>query len=62
MLYSLVKQEEASINNIAILFINKNILDRKDIFVTTGNAASQDSEIIPIERASSSYTNLIKLW
>ncbi len=53
MLYSVIHQ--ASINNIAILFVNKNILDRKDIFVTTGNAASQESEIIPREQANSNY-------
>lgn len=58
MLYSLVKKE--GINNIAILFVNKNILDRKDIFVTNGNAASLDSEIVPIERATSSYWSQLK--
>jgi len=58
MLYSVI--HKASINNLAILFINKNILERKDIFVTTGNAASQDSKIIPIEKANSNYWSKLK--
>ena len=58
MLYSVI--HKASINNLAILFVNKNILDRKDIFVTTGNAASLDSEIIPIEKANSNYWSKLK--
>lgn len=58
MLYSVI--HKASINNIAILFINKEILNKKDIFVTTGNAAAQDSEIIPIEQASSRFWSQLK--
>lgn len=58
MLYSVI--HKASINKIAILFINKNILDRKDIFVTTGNAAAQESQIIPIGQVSSSFWSSLK--
>ena len=38
---------EKSVNDIAVLGVDKAILERPDVFVTTGNAASAESEILP---------------
>lgn len=51
MLYSLYKSSDSAINDLAIISVNKTILKRKDVYITTGNAASNDSEIIPISDA-----------
>lgn len=45
MLYSLKAQR----NEIAIICIKVSILDRADIFITTGNAANRESQILPIK-------------
>lgn len=45
MLYSLKAQK----NEIAIICIKVSILDRPDIFITTGNAANRESQILPIK-------------
>lgn len=46
MLYRVTR--EKSLDDIAVLGIRKDILTRDDIFITTGNAACQETEIIPI--------------
>jgi hypothetical protein len=45
MLYRVV--HEKSVNDIAIIAVRPEILDRLDIFITTGNAAHSSSEILP---------------
>lgn len=47
MLYRVMR--EKSQKQIAILLISPNILIRKDIYITNGNAASSNSEIFPSE-------------
>lgn len=49
MLYRVTREKSLSI--IAVLGIQKDILDRDDIFITTGNAAHSQSEIIPKKQA-----------
>lgn len=49
MLYSVINK--TAVHQVAIICIKKKILDKKNIFITTGNAASQDSQIIPIEES-----------
>ncbi|MCP4611785.1 MAG: DUF4433 domain-containing protein [Planctomycetes bacterium] len=47
MLYRV--KHEKTVDNIAILAVRADILDRPDIFISTGNAASQTTEILPRE-------------
>lgn len=51
MLYSLIRQDNKSIDELAILAIKKNILNKKNIYITSGNAASYDSKILSKEEA-----------
>lgn len=48
MLYRVMR--EKSQKKIAILLISPNLLNRKDIYITNGNAASSTSEIFPSEK------------
>lgn len=49
MLYSLVNGERGLKDELAILCIKPNILTRETVFVTDGNAASQDSQVFHIK-------------
>lgn len=49
MLYSVI--HKTAVHQVAIICIKKKILDKKNIFITTGNAASSDSQIVPIEES-----------
>ena len=49
MLYSLVNGEKSLKDELAILCIKREILTRETVFVTDGNAASQDSQFFPIK-------------
>ncbi len=46
MLYRVLR-EKNNINDIAILFVSLDILERDDIYITNGNAASPSSEFFP---------------
>lgn len=56
MLYSVIHKN--SIHEVAIIGVSKKILSRKNIFITTGNAASIDSQILSIEEGKK---NLVKI-
>ena len=56
MLYRVIFEQGA--NNIAILGINKSILNKDDIYVTNGNAASSYSEIREITQLSRTYSEI----
>lgn len=49
MLYRVVFFSGVNKENIVIIGIKSSILNRNDIFITTGNAASYDSKILPIK-------------
>ena len=46
MLYRVVHEKSAK--NIAVLGVQKRVLDNPDIFIANGNAASDFSEILPV--------------
>ncbi|NEP11471.1 MAG: DUF4433 domain-containing protein [Symploca sp. SIO2C1] len=52
MLYSLVCNPDVALDDLAIICLKRRILDREDIFLTTGNAASSQSEILSKSKAS----------
>lgn len=51
MLYSLYRASSSSLSELVIISVSKRILNRKTLFITTGNAASEASKIIPISEA-----------
>lgn len=56
MLYSLINQK--SIHEIAILCVKKSLLNKKTIFIATGNAASPQSSILPIEEGKKLFKDI----
>ena len=46
MLYRVLR-EKNNVNEIAILFVSPDIIDRDDIYISSGNAASLSSELLP---------------
>ncbi|MCD6574177.1 DUF4433 domain-containing protein [Candidatus Aerophobetes bacterium] len=59
MLYRVIFFSKANLEDIIIIGLKYNILNRKDIFVTTGNAASYNTEIFSAGRAKK-YIKIIR--
>ena len=57
MLYSLVCQENNR-HNLALICLKNKLLERKDLFISMGNAASQESEILPIQEGRLLFSKL----
>jgi O-acetyl-ADP-ribose deacetylase (regulator of RNase III) len=51
---------EKSVDEIAVLGISQEILNRPDIYVTTGNAACDQSEILPISKTQGVLSKIVK--
>jgi O-acetyl-ADP-ribose deacetylase (regulator of RNase III) len=58
MLYSIT--HKIGVNDIAIVSINKEILKARGAFITTGNAAGNESAIIPVSEAKSFLSQIRK--
>ncbi|NEP62242.1 MAG: DUF4433 domain-containing protein [Symploca sp. SIO2G7] len=52
MLYSLVRNSDVSLDDLAIICVKRRILDREDVLLSTGNAASSQSDILSKTEAS----------
>lgn len=57
MLYSLIRSHFDH-SELAILYIKKNILDRDDVFISNGNAAHQETRILPVREARQYFQKL----
>lgn len=57
MLYFLVSKENNA-DNLAIICIKNEVLERKDIFISMGNAASQESNILTIKQGKLLFAKL----
>ncbi|WP_072620453.1 DarT ssDNA thymidine ADP-ribosyltransferase family protein [Spirulina major] len=57
MLYSLIRSRLEH-SDLAIIFLEKSILDRNDIFISNGNAAHQETRILPIREARQYFQKL----
>ena len=57
MLYSLVCKENNR-HNLAVICIKKKLLEREDIFISMGNPASLESEILPIQESKLLFPQL----
>ncbi|MDB9496307.1 DarT ssDNA thymidine ADP-ribosyltransferase family protein [Spirulina major CS-329] len=57
MLYSLIRSHFKH-SDLVILFLKKSILDRNDIFISNGNAAHQETRILPVREARQYFQKL----
>jgi O-acetyl-ADP-ribose deacetylase (regulator of RNase III) len=58
MLYNVICNKSPS--EIAVIGVDKNILDRADIFIATGNAAHSQSEILPASQKAKIIPTIMK--
>jgi O-acetyl-ADP-ribose deacetylase (regulator of RNase III) len=58
MLYSVI--HNFGINEVAIICVKKTIMNREDIFITNGNAASGDTEIFKMSESKPLLSKIIK--
>lgn len=58
MLYSII--HKINVSDIAIVSVTKEILNARGAFITTGNAAGNESEIIPVSEAKSFLSQIRK--
>lgn len=58
MMYRVVFFSGKSIDDIILIGVKSNILNKPDIYITTGNAASSDSEILQISEAKEKIKNI----
>ena len=60
MLYRVVFSSEKNIDDIIIIGVKSGVLERSDIFITTGNAASSSSKILSASEAKKNINNIRK--
>ncbi len=60
MLYRVLFYSGASRDDVIVIGVKGSILNRKDIFITTGNAASYGSQILPIKEGRKIIKNIRK--
>ena len=58
MLFTVIRNRP--VDEIAVVGVDKSILDRDDIFLTTGNAASSQTEIVPVSQKRKVLPDILK--